>query len=213
MDALVGLLERVEQRWPQFYNRLLFVEQPLDRALALDPQLAPAIAAVSAKKPMLIDESDEDLDTFKKATALGYRGVSSKACKGLIKALANAALARHLDGERYFVSGEDLTNIAVVPLHQDLAHLAALGLRHAERNGHHYVRGLDHLSERERQICLSEHADLYGREQGLAALRIVGGQIEIGSLQRPGLGVGAAVDTEALTPVEEWSVDELVEEI
>ena len=62
----------------------------------------------------------------------------------MIKALSNAALVQHLNGEtnRYFLSAEDLTNIPVVGLHQDLTHVAALGISHVERNGHHYVRGL-----------------------------------------------------------------------
>jgi hypothetical protein len=214
MDALVGLLERIEGELPAFYASLLYIEQPLDRAVALDQSLAGAIAAVSARKPMLIDESDEDLDSFKRAVELGYRGTSTKACKGLIKALANAALTRRLDegAGHLFISGEDLTNIAIVPLHQDLTHLAALGISHAERNGHHYVRGLAHLSAREREMCRSAHASLYREKDGLMALDIVGGQIDLRSLQRPGLGVGEAVEAQSMTPLEDWEIDNLMEQ-
>ncbi len=213
MDALVGLLEKVEGELPAFYARLLYIEQPLDRAVALDASLAGAIAAVSARKPMLIDESDEDLDSFKRAIELGYRGTSSKACKGLIKALANGALISRLDKGlgHLFISGEDLTNIAIVPLHQDLTHLAALGVTHAERNGHHYVRGLHHLSEGERQICRREHAALYREKDGLLALDIKEGQINLRSLQRPGLGVGEAVEAQSMIALEDWKMDDLVE--
>ena len=38
---------------------------------------------------MLIDESDDGLDAFPRARALGYAGVSSKMCKGLYKSLLN----------------------------------------------------------------------------------------------------------------------------
>ncbi|MGY8824327.1 MAG: mandelate racemase [Candidatus Latescibacterota bacterium] len=213
MDALGGLLERVERELPAMYERLLYIEQPLDRAVALDESLAADIAAVSARKPMLIDESDEELDTFKRATALGYRGVSSKACKGLIKALANAALVRHLDdgSGQFFISAEDLTNIAVVPLHQDLVHVAALGIEHVERNGHHYVRGLDHLSEREREVCRREHASLYRQAGSLLSLDIRHGKIDLSSLQRPGLGGGEAVDETAMTRLQDWQMTALTE--
>ena len=213
MDALIGLLERVERELPRMHEALLYIEQPLDRFVALDRTLAPAIRSVSERKPMLIDESDEDLNTFKDAVALGYRGVSSKACKGMIKALANAALVRHLNGEtdQYFLSAEDLTNIPVVGLHQDLTHVAALGIDHVERNGHHYVRGLDHLSSSERAQCQTRHRTLYEDRGDLLTLAINHGQINVESLQTPGLGSGDLVDRDAVIPLEDWSMDTLVE--
>ena len=162
---------------------------------------------------MLIDESDEDLNTFRDAVVVGYRGVSSKACKGMIKALSNAALVQHLNGEtnRYFLSAEDLTNIPVVGLHQDLTHVAALGISHVERNGHHYVRGLDHLSEGERALCIERHRALYEYRGDLLTLAIDKGQIDVQSLQTPGLGSGDLVDLDAVVPLEDWSMDSLVE--
>lgn len=213
MGVLGDLLAKVERELPTFYSNLFYIEQPLDRAVALDESLAPAITAISQRKPMLIDESDEDLNTFKRAVSLGYRGVSSKACKGLVKALANTALARYFDdgSGKFFISAEDLTNIAVVPLHQDLAHVAALGITHVERNGHHYVRGLDHLSERERELCRSEHAALYKQMGSLLALDIQNGQIDIESLQRPGLGGGEAIDETAMTRLQDWQINALME--
>ncbi len=207
MQSFLELLAQIEQRLPAFWQRILYIEQPLERSVALDPALKEGIAA--AKKPMLIDESDGDLDTFARAIELGYTGVSSKACKGLVKAVANQALARTLDAGRYFLTGEDLMNLPVVPLHQDLAHLAALGVTHAERNGHHYVRGLAHLSASERRGCMERHGDMYAQHEVLAALDIRGGQIEIGSLQVPGLGVGPEVDVLAMVPLAAWRFESL----
>jgi L-alanine-DL-glutamate epimerase-like enolase superfamily enzyme len=213
MDALVGLLERVERECPSLYNALLYIEQPLDRSLSLAPELEPAIRAVSERKPMLIDESDEDVRAFRQAVDLGYLGVSSKACKGLIKALSNAALVGHLNaaGGHYFMSAEDLTNIPVVGLHQDLAHVAALGIDHVERNGHHYVRGLDHLSTGEQAQCRAVHRTLYRETGDLLSLAIEQGRIDIRSLQCPGLGSGDIVDVEAMVRLEDWKMDQLVE--
>ena len=201
---LLALLERIEKELGAFYHRILYVEQPMDRALSLDPALKKDLGVLAAKRPLLIDESDESLDSFRRALDLGYSGVSSKSCKGLVKALANSALAwqRTAAGHPCFVSAEDLTVVPVVSLHQDLVHVAALGIDHVERNGHHYVRGLDHLSAVERAWCFERHGDLYRAEGQSGLLDIRDGQIAVGSLQRPGLGVDGAVDIEAMQPLE-----------
>ena len=209
MDAFSMLLDYIDEELPTLWRRILYVEQPLERGVALNSDLRRGIAAAGLRKPLLVDESDGDLDTFARAMDLGYSGISSKACKGLIKAIANAALARTRDEKRYFLTGEDLMNLPVVPLHQDLAHVAALGIRHVERNGHHYVRGLDHLSQRESAECLSQHSDMYAYREELAALAIERGQVAIASLQCPGLGVGPDVDVGSMVPLEDWSFTQL----
>lgn len=204
MGPFVELLDRLEgeERFRRFFAAVLYIEQPLDRGLALDPALADGIRAVAARKPMLVDESDGDLGVYKEAVGLGYTGVSSKNCKGLFKAIANQALALSLGGEAagYFLSGEDLMNLPVVPLQQDLTHLAALGVRHAERNGHHYVRGLEHMSDAERTACLERHGALYGAQ----GLRVSAGRLDLSSLQVPGLGVGMDMDTASMVPLDRW---------
>ena len=216
--ALEDLLDRLQggdASTRRLYDAILYLEQPLDRRVALDAESAAAVSALSARKPMVIDESDETLTTFKEAVALGYRGVSSKACKGFIKSLANLALCARLNEQcgapgRYTLTGEDLTNVPVVALHQDLAHLAALGVTHAERNGHHYVRGLDHLPAAERDGCVERHAGLYERlDDDLVALRVRDGRIRVTSLQIPGLGVGVDVDPETTIPLDGWRPEDL----
>lgn len=218
MDGFHALLHALssDPRLGALYERILYIEQPLERALALDPDQEAGIRQAAEHRPMLIDESDGDLDCFRRAVGLGYTGVSSKNCKGLIKALANQALARHLNASgagpspgAYFLSGEDLMNLPVVPLQQDLAHLACLGVTHAERNGHHYVRGLDHLSTTERAACLERHGDLYEGSDENAHLAVRDGRIRLSSLQCPGLGVAPDVDTRAMTPLEDWRFESL----
>ncbi|HZN41569.1 MAG TPA: mandelate racemase, partial [Planctomycetota bacterium] len=83
-------------------------------------------------------------------------------------------------GSGRFQSGEDLTNIGVLPLQQDLVTAAVLGLSHVERNGHHYFRGLDHLPPSLVEQASRAHSDLY-RPLGGAALRIAGGEVEFAS--------------------------------
>ncbi len=210
IDSLILLLEEMvaDPVLRTLYERVIFIEQPLNRGDALNPTLAGSIAKIPEQKPLIIDESDGDLDTFLQAAEIGYQGVSSKNCKGLIKALANQALAKHF-GDAYFLTGEDLMNLPVVPLHQDLVHLAALGIEHAERNGHHYVHGLDHLSPSEQNDCRQRHKHLYADGPAGLALQVADGRIDLRSLQQSGLGVSGGVDLASMVPLDEWRFDSL----
>ena len=152
-------------------DSILFIEQPLDRAVALDPAATEGLRVLSGTVPLMIDESDGDLDSFKAAIALGYQGVSSKNCKGIVKAFLNRTLIERRNRQRppsaqLFMSAEDLTNVPVVPVQQDLATVRALGIGHVERNGHHYVRGLAHCSSPEREAATRLHPDLYRGDAG-----------------------------------------------
>lgn len=170
-----------------------YLEQPLPRALALDVD----IASSAADTPMLIDESDATLDAFPAAQARGYAGVSSKSCKGLYKSLLNAARCaqanmtsplRHL-----FLSAEDLTMQAGLAVQQDLALAALLGLRHVERNGHHYVNGFaGQGAARAEQLAFhAGHPDLYELRDDNVALAIRGGSIALDSLAQTGFATNA----------------------
>jgi hypothetical protein len=144
---------------------------------------------------------------------LGYSGVSHKNSKGIFKSLQNRAFVFRLNKEAkkplYFQTGEDLSTLPVVSLQQDLASLAALGIDHAERNGHHYYRGLDHLPKNESASALAAHADIYEERQESVFLRIQDGTILIDSVQTPGYGYAAEIAFEERTPLEEWSFDRL----
>lgn len=167
--------------------KLAFIEQPLDRARSFDPAVTRDLRALPV--PVILDEADHGVEAFPRALELGYGGVSVKNGKGVFRALLNRGLCAVRGG---FQSAEDLTNLPLLPLHQDLATVAALGLAHVERNGHHYFRGLDHLTERERAAALARHPDLYVERDGLAQLRIEGGRIALGSLEEPGYASRAA---------------------
>jgi hypothetical protein len=144
---------------------------------------------------------------------LGYRGVSHKNCKGVYKSLHNLALAATHNARagraELFLSAEDLTNLPVVPLQADLAAVALLGISHVERNGHHYFRGLGHLTAAERTAALAAHPDLYERRGGEAFLRVAEGALACASLQVPGMGFSALPDMAAMTPVEDWAFESL----
>lgn len=189
-------------------DSILFIEQPLSRDMAMDPGQEPAIRSLSEMKPLIIDESDNDVNSVVEARALGYAGVSVKNCKGVFKAVLNQCLITKWNSEwsgaRHILSSEDLTNTAIVPLQQDFATCAALGIEHSERNGHHYFRGLDHLTENERASSLQHHSDLYETRDGFAAMRIRDGRVAVGSLQCAGYGYASEIEFEARMKIEDW---------
>jgi hypothetical protein len=180
---------------------ILFIEQPITRAHAH----ADDVSALSRIKPVIIDESDDELGAFPRARRLGYGGVSSKCCKGLYKSIFNAARCAQWnaepDGPRYFMTGEDLTVQAGLALQQDLALVNLIGIGHVERNGHHYVNGMADLPATEQTRFLAAHPDLYEHSYGATRLKIRAGQLDIGSLARPGFACGAYPDWKTLRPM------------
>ena len=181
----------------RLWQSILFIEQPISRKLALDANLR----AAPLFKPVIIDESDGELDTFVRARERGYAGVSSKTCKGFYKSLLNAARCAAWNKEgatRYFMSAEDLTTQAGLSVQQDLALVNLLGIRHVERNGHHYVNGMAALPAHEQQAFLDAHPDVYERSHGAVRLKISGGRIAIASLATPGFASGAEPDFTAM---------------
>jgi L-alanine-DL-glutamate epimerase-like enolase superfamily enzyme len=183
-------------RLKRLASSIVFIEQPIKRQKAL----AANIAALSARKPVIIDESDDSLDALPRAKALGYRGVSSKTCKGLYKSLINAARCAAW-GSEYFMTGEDLTIQPGLALQQDLALVSILGLTHVERNGHHYVNGMAGLPAAEQERFLNSHADLYERSYGAVRVRIRDGKLAIGSLDCAGYASRALPDWQSIRRV------------
>jgi hypothetical protein len=123
----------------------------------------------------------------------------------VLKGLLHRGLCERLGGG-LFQSAEDLTTLPVLPLQQDLALIAACGLPHAERNGHHYFRGLDHLPREEARAALAAHPDLYReRADGGVELRIANGRIATGSLACKGFGHAVEIHAEQRTAVADWN--------
>jgi L-alanine-DL-glutamate epimerase-like enolase superfamily enzyme len=203
LDALQRLLARMNAlpRLARLVDAIAFIEQPINRKHALERD----VSAVSRATPVIVDESDADLDAFPKAKTLGYAGVSSKMCKGLYKSILNAARCAlwSTPERRYFMTAEDLTTQAGLAVQQDLALVNLLGMTHVERNGHHYVNGMDRLPEHEQAAFLAAHPDLYERAHGAVRLRITNGALAIGSLDCIGFASGAGPDWAALDPMPE----------
>jgi len=188
-----------EPRLARLKSSIIFIEQPISR----DRALSAPVKALSDEVPIEIDESDADVETFPRARALGYRGISSKSCKGFYRALINRARIEKWNGEesgRYFMSAEDLTTQAGVAVQQDLALATLIGATHVERNGHHYVDGMTRVPQAEQAAFLAAHPDLYHRAGDNVRVTIRDGAIAIGSLDTPGLAVGSMPDFGAMTP-------------
>ena len=183
-------------------DALLYLEQPLAREASLDP----ALRSLRSPAPLLMDEADGTLDAFPTAAEFGWRGVSSKSCKGLYKAIVNRARCEQWNAQaqrgesavRYFMSAEDLTCQAGLSVQQDLALLALLGLTHSERNGHHYGDGFGDALAGEAAAFAAAHPDLYDVRNERPRLRIERGQIAIDSLFSPGFAHAADPDWSTL---------------
>jgi hypothetical protein len=197
-----------------FLRRLLFVEQPLHRDLALDDSVRQAMQQWKDCPPMIIDESDASLESLPRALECGYRGVSHKNCKGVFKGLVNAgriaAARRQNPGAKFLLSGEDLSNIAPISLQQDLAVMASLGITDVERNGQHYFKGLDYLPKQMQCAVLGFHGDLFRMHpSGLMAMKIEKGKIDITSCITAPFGTFLEPDFSTFTPLDDWSFDSL----
>jgi hypothetical protein len=194
-------LWRAMQAEPRLRNlcaSILYIEQPVKRARALET----GMAALAAQRPVIIDESDGPLDAFVTGRALGYAGVSSKACKGVWRSVINLARCRAWNVEegsqRYFMSAEDLTTLAGVCVQQDLALVSLLGLPHVERNGHHFVDGFAGRPKAEAYRFLEAHGSLYADTARGPRLAIREGALDLSSLDTPGLGATIEPDTSAM---------------
>lgn len=177
-------------------ERLLFVEQPFHRDIALGAEVGRALRAWPERPPFIIDESDADLTSLPAALRLGYAGTSHKNCKGVFKGVAHACLLAHLrradPARRLILSGEDLSNIGPVALLQDLAVQAALGVTSIERNGHHYFSGLSFWPAEIQAQMLADHDDLYTRSAaGWPTLRVARGEISLRSVNAAPFGIAA----------------------
>ena len=197
---------RIRRELPDLFQRLAWFEQPMPRAMSLDPKAAPGVRRIGKQIPLTIDEGDGTLDAFKRAHAIGYSGTSHKNCKGFFKSLLNRALVAHYNsqGDKTFMSGEDLTCLPIVPLHEDLVSQSILGITHGDRNGHHYHYGLSSLSATEKKQIAKHHPSMYVFRDGEWFLDIQFGRINTESLQCPGFGVAEEPDWKSMYTMRRW---------
>lgn len=193
MKEVAELVRKVRTRaWLQnLWQRTAWIEQPVERAVSLQPEVSKALAEIPM--PVIIDESDDHDAAVDLALQLGYKGISAKNCKGVFRTLHSF---RRVGEKNAVLSSEDLMNIPVVPLHQDLCVAAALGIPHSERNGHHYIRAFEYFSPKERETAVREFPELY--QAGRPTVRVEDGAIDVRGINAFGFGVRSEPDWESL---------------
>jgi hypothetical protein len=202
LTALAALSDRLDRdaALKPISTRLLYIEQPMPRDISRRSPLG-----ALAFRDFIIDEADDSYDAFPAARELGYRGISSKSCKGIYKSIVNATRAGiwSTEDRRHFITGEDLTCQAGLGVQQDLALGALIGVTHAERNGHHYVEGFAETPAAEARAFLAAHPDLYISDGDVIRLSIHDGDLLTGSLTAPGFASGVHADWTALSPLQQ----------
>jgi L-alanine-DL-glutamate epimerase-like enolase superfamily enzyme len=197
LGELVERLDRDAALRP-IASKLLYIEQPMPRDITRQSPLG-----ALAGRGFIVDEADDSYNAFPIARELGYRGISSKSCKGIYKSIINATRAAKWSAadEKCFITGEDLTCQAGLAVQQDLALGALIGVTHAERNGHHYVDGFGDTPAAEAEAFLTGHPDLYTRAGGKVRLAIHDGDLLTGSLTRPGFATSVHPDWSTMQPL------------
>jgi hypothetical protein len=151
--------------------------------------------------PVILDESDDHAEAFDAGLALGYLGISSKACKGIYRSLRNAALVAARPGAGLLLSGEDLTCQAGLAVQQDSLLAASLGIGHVERNGHHYVDGFGVAPDAEAREFAAAHPHLYTGKDGPPRLAVRAGRLDLRDLHGPGFASAAHPRWDSLQPI------------
>jgi len=116
------ILDELRKDYPQLYERILYVEQPFPYDL---DQHRIDVHAVSARKPLFLDESAHDWRMIRLGRDLGWTGVALKTCKTQTGAILSACWAR-AHGMQLMV--QDLTNpmLAQIPHLLLAAHVGTL---------------------------------------------------------------------------------------
>lgn len=156
------ILDRLCAEEPRLYGMLLYVEQPFPYELEEHPI---PVQAVSARKPLFLDESAHDWRQIRLGRRLGWSGVALKTCKTQTGALLSACWAQ-AHGMTLMV--QDLTNpmLAQIPHCLLAAHVPTI--MGVETNAMQYYPA---ASDPEAAV----HPGLYRRRSGSVSLDTVSG--------------------------------------
>ena len=212
-DYLSVLLQDLQVQ--ALFDHVLYLEQPVHRDVAFQ-DLGMARPRGLDDLPIGMDEADGELTSLSRALDAGYAGTSHKNCKGVVKGLANACLLARLrqndPGHTYLLTSEDLASVGPIAMLQDMAVSCTLGIRHCERNGHHYFTGLSMFPEAVWDDVLTYHSTLYARhEDGFPTLRIQEGRLYTESVVAAPFGYAPAFDPTAYVPLEGWRLSSLTQ--
>jgi L-alanine-DL-glutamate epimerase-like enolase superfamily enzyme len=167
VSYVLEFLRRLRERSPLAYDRVQYIEQPTHRDLRAHPHNRMHEAA--KLKPVVIDESLVDLDSFHAAREMGYSGIALKACKGHSEALLMGAAAQKYG---MFLCVQDLTCPGASFLHS-----ASLAAR---------IPGVAAIEGNARQYCPAGNEAWASRYPRL--FKIENGVLPTELLDGPGLG-------------------------
>ena len=169
-------LERLQIVLPLLHGRILYVEQPFPydlEAHRLD------VRSVSGRKPLFLDESAHDWRLVRLGRELGWTGVALKTCKTLSGALLSACWAK-AHGMSLMV--QDLTN----PMLAQIPHV--LLAAHVDTIMGVETNSMQFYPEASKPEALV-HPGIYRRMDG---------EVDLASIQGPGLGYRLAEIKRAL---------------
>lgn len=182
------ILDRLKQNEPEFFNAILYVEQPFPydlEAHRID------VHSVASRRPLLMDESAHNWEIVRLGRELGWTGVALKTCKTQTGAVLSLCWAKAHD---MYVMVQDLTNpmLAQIPHVQLAAH--ADTMMGVESNGMQFY---PRASDPEAKV----HPGLYRRQNG---------QLDLSTLQGAGFGYRLSeIDRKLSAPVKQFGVNSL----
>lgn len=166
-EYIIEYLERIRERSPQCYDRILYIEQPTERDLTASRHDMRKLASM---KPVIVDESLTDLQSFDLAMELGWSGIALKSCKCQSSDIIFASRAREM-GIAYSV--QDLTNPSLALFHSVGLAARLYTIMGVEANSRQFFP--DATSEAEQQV----HGGIF---------RLQDGKANTSSLKGTGLG-------------------------
>jgi L-alanine-DL-glutamate epimerase-like enolase superfamily enzyme len=164
------ILDRLLVEEPRIYGMMLYIEQPFPYDLEANRI---DVRAVSARKPLFLDESAHDWRFVRLGRELGWTGVALKTCKTLTGALLSLCWAK-AHGMTLMV--QDLTNVMLAQIpHVTLASYAGT-IMGVESNGMQFCPEASLIEAK-------VHPGLYRRREGV---------LDLSTLQGPGFGYRVA---------------------
>lgn len=182
------ILDRLREEEPAIFEAILYVEQPFPYDLETNRI---DVHTVSARKPLLMDESAHNWEIVRLGRELGWTGVALKTCKTQTGALLSLCWAKAHGLE---VMVQDLTNPMLAQIPHVLLAAHAKTMMGVESNAmQFYPRASDPEAE--------VHPGLFQRRNG---------QLDLTSVQGPGFGYRLSeIDRKLDAPVKQFGMTNL----
>ncbi len=155
--VVTEFLDELEGISPEAYAALDYLEQPTERDLSANMW---DMTAIARHKPVLADESIEDLASLETAARLGWSGPALKTCKGFSTTLLEIAWCE-ITGHMYTL--QDLTN-------PNIAAVQAAGLAaHCDAHNGVELNVMQYVPESSREVA-EEFPGLFHVREGVHRL-------------------------------------------